>query len=178
MSQFAMNNVPSAPPPWPQQPSPQPLAARWPTAIGLVSLIIGIGYLVGTLVQVISLGFFFYTQRMSSFSAMRWYTFGQSAMVVSSIISGVLLVIAAALLLRRKPKARAMHYAYAIVSLSLALVTLAVEVVIPFVGGSFLSLATGMARLLQAYPIFCLIWFSRADVRFDIREMAEPPAET
>jgi hypothetical protein len=170
-----MNNVPDAPPPWSQPLPPQPLAARWPTAIGLASLIIGIGSIVGAAIQAISLGFLYY-QRMSSSSGLRGYMIGQSVTAVATLICGVLLVIAAILLLRRRPITRAMHYAYAIVSLASALLIIASDLM--FGASSLSSSLFGITRLLQAYPIFCLIWFSRADVRFDIQEMGEPPTET
>jgi len=37
---------------------------------------------------------------------------------------------------------------------------------------------TGITLLLNPYPVFCLIWFSRADVLLDIQEMEERYSET
>ena len=175
MSQFDMDNVPAAPPPFPQQLAQFPLAAKWPMAIGLVSLILGIGYLGGAMGQAISLGFTL-PQIHGNMSII--FLNG-----LPTVINGVLLLIAAILLLRRKPLARAMHYAYAVVALSLGLLSLAtaaiqISTVFPPSELPAAYIVPGLSRLIEAYPIFCLIWFSRADVRLDIHEMAEPPMET
>jgi hypothetical protein len=178
MSQFSVDNVPVAPPPFFQPLAAVPLAAKWPTAIGLVSLIVGIGYFAGIMTGSLSLYNLYDRVANDPSSYLRGYFVSSTASMTSSFISAVLLLIAGILLLRRSPLARAFHYVYAITSLLAGLAIIGIEVFLTMHGSSVGSMVSGVSRLTQAYPIFCLIWFSRADVRFDFQQMSGRDFET
>jgi hypothetical protein len=160
-------------------PPPLPLTAKWPAAIGLLSLIVGIAHVViGGVVQALYLGYVRYQYGSSYSTSLRGNTVNICASMTSYIISGVILLIAGILLLRRRPMTRAFHCTYAVVSLFTALVVIGIEVVMMFQRYGAAHIITGITLLLNPYPVFCLIWFSRADVLLDIQEMEERYSET
>ena len=179
---------------FPAQPGPpsRPRPPAWPKAIGIISIVsAGIGLLCTPVVLAMQKAGPV-RKAMKCFPS--WYvTYSALSGIIGIAIAAVLLA-AGIQTLRRRPSGSGLHITYAIVDILLSVAGIIVFVgwVIPQMdlsvfgpkqAGVIGGLVGGLIGMVagMAYPMFLLVWFSRAKIRQQIRQWSAavqilPPA--
>lgn len=158
----------------------------WPTVVGIISLCIAGLFGLLTLGQMISnaAGFGNAQQRQMVASVPDWIKSLQLASGLLAIATYVVLAIGGVMLLKRRRLGRTLHIAYALIGIVLAIAGTAVGIVMmnhmtmpgnqpvklqPVI--RIVAIAAVIIGLLfsLAYPVFLLIWFSRAKIKKHIQ---------
>ena len=162
------------PAPWPQSPPTRP---GWATAIGVVSTIWASLAIVCTPVNLVMVRFNPVSRKlMSAFPD--WFRHWSTAASLVAVLLGFILLVAGIMLLMRRRAAGTLHLIWAAVALVLALTGFALNMAafsqmeMPdgspgeragFIGGAIGGVIGGLVGM--GYPVFLLIWFSRAVTR-------------
>jgi len=176
--------APPAPPPMPRPVFVMPpTRSRWPTAIGVISTILGaLGVLcapVSLLMKLVKPGMMRQDPMLGRMP--EWFRSYQICSDLVGIVMWAFLLIAGIRLLKRRSVGRSLHIAYAWIGVALTIVGTAVmayatsSVDLPpgFMTLFAVSIALGVALGL-AYPIFLLVWFSRPKIRQEVEGWATP----
>ena len=197
-----------APPPPPVFPQPAPVPASaprrsaWPTAIGVISIVLGGLGLVCISVSVTwnAMQFRMPNQMAQEmpFVMPDWFLTYQTVAGLLQMVVSILLLVAGILLLRRRPAAGWLHLLYAVLGLTLAIVGAIVtyhameevsasfeqseglEDMPPFVRAMMTSqMRSGSIMgviFAAAYPAFLLVWFLRGPIRREIASWRVAPS--
>ncbi|HUU22125.1 MAG TPA: hypothetical protein VM389_06270 [Phycisphaerae bacterium] len=162
---------------WPQgYPPPLPPRSKWPTVIGVISIVFaGIGLLC---LPFAVLGRFINPAQKQVYQYLpSWYPIYETFSYVLGVGFAVLLLVGGILLLKRRPAGRTLHLAYAVAATVMAvfgtiLMTMSISrtgnmpppMRYGFIGGAIGGMCGGLA-----YPIFLLVWFLRAPIAAEAR---------
>ncbi|MCE5276458.1 MAG: hypothetical protein ABFD92_19415 [Planctomycetaceae bacterium] len=175
------DQVPSLPPPiYQQYPAPLPEGrAVWPTVVGIISTILAslgvLGGIGGSLAERFTAGL---DRGPSIYDyAADWYGAFLTIIAVASLVLAVGLLIGGISLLKRRPVARVLHLAYAILEIAITAVSAAGQIAAldfaampaPLRIGTIIGFAS--MPLGIAYPVFLIIWFNRRKIKEDVEAM-------
>ena len=149
----------------PKSSSPAP---TWTSAIGLVSLLVAIVTMLNSGIMVLAT---LATFRVSLPDYLLTEFMLRGVVAVGTVAMSALLLFGAILLMQRKPAAILLHQLYAFGTLGLQLLAfllgvfaLAAEYPLPWQSSMW-----RLTALAAPYPIFCLLWFFRRNVRIDLQ---------
>ncbi|MCE5326754.1 MAG: hypothetical protein LLG01_10085 [Planctomycetaceae bacterium] len=178
---MSQGNVPNVPPPMYQQYAWPTAPARpvWPIVIGIISTILGSLSVLGGLGGVLTAGAIakFGTAPNLYDYAADWYRPFMTILGVIGLGASACLLIGGIRLLKRRPVARMLHLVYALAAIVVASVNLCGQVAAldfssmpaPLRFGTIIGFAA--MPLSVAYPIFLIVWFSRAKIRSHVTAM-------
>lgn len=194
------------PPPLPPDASPpEPVAyaygvvpSKWPTAVGVISIIYAGLILLSTSINALGRVWPGGTTRDMMAAMPSWYVASQAATTVLQTALAVLLLVGGILLLRRRPASRGLHLAWAWGAAALTVLGFAIALwmmpvmerelqrAMPPGTGSVAAgaIATGAMWLGViggfviglVYPIFVLAWFYRGRIRQEVALWTTPLA--
>ena len=166
-----------------QTPPPQqaPSRSSWPTAIGVISIVLGSLGLICTPLSALVSRFSPQIEQVQGNSP-DWYMTYSTASLPVGIALAVLLLVAGICLLKRIHASRALHLTYAGANIAWAVIgsIMVITVLFPsflegdmpnkaaviggMVGGAIVGMAFGMV-----WPIFLLVWFRRRKIRQQVQ---------
>jgi hypothetical protein len=168
--------APAPPPPYQYGPgSPQRRKSTWPTVIGILSVVFASMALVCLPAMTAWNAANPHSKKVYSYLP-DWYRPWEIVSMFGGIVFAILLLSAGVTLLKRRPVSRALHLAYGGLSVAISLI----NTVILFVALSEITGAPGPVKAGMIgggiggtcggliYPIFLLVWFSRAVIAREV----------
>ncbi len=164
-----------------QTPPPQkaPSKSSWPTAIGVISIVLGSLGLICTPLSALVNKFNPQAKDMQAKFPDWWMTYSTASLPVG-IALAVLLLVAGICLLKRIHASRALHLTYAGANIAWAVIGSIMVITVLFpsflesdmpkavamgaIGGAIVGMAFGMV-----WPIFLLVWFRRRKIRQQVQ---------
>lgn len=193
-----MSQVPPPVPPDAAPTEPLPYAysvvpSKWPTAVGVISIIYAGLILLSTSINTVQQFWQAASNRDMMAALPSWYGAYQAATTILRMALGVLLLVGGILLLRRRPASRGLHLAWAWGAAALTVLGFAIALwMMPVVerevqramppgagpmatGAVWIGVIGGFVIGL-VYPIFVLAWFHRGRIRQEVALWTTPLA--